>query len=155
DNKNVENGISERPYLTENFTGTWSVSYKIQPWNLSMDYTGNVYSPMKLPLLSEYDPRSPKSPWYSIQNIQFTYSGWKDFEVYGGVKNLLNFRPKQNNPFLISRTNDPFDKNVEYDSAGKVLVTPDNPYGLTFDTTYVYGQNQTIRGFLGLRYTFR
>ncbi|MFB9078000.1 TonB-dependent receptor domain-containing protein [Flavobacterium procerum] len=155
DNKNVEDGISERPYLTENFTGTWSVSYKIQPWNLSMDYTGNIYSPMKLPLLSEYDPRSPKSPWYSIQNIQFTYSGWKDFEVYGGVKNLLNFRPKQNNPFLISRTNDPFDKNVQYDSAGKVLVTPDNPYGLTFDTTYVYGQNQTIRGFLGLRYTLR
>ena len=136
-------------------TGTWSISYKIQSWNLSMDYTGNVYSPMKLPLLSETDPRSPKSPWYSIQNIQFTYSGWKDFEVYGGIKNLLNFTPKQNNPFLISRTNDPFDKNVQYDSAGKVLVTPDNPYGLTFDTTYVYGQNQTIRGFLGLRYTFR
>jgi outer membrane receptor for ferrienterochelin and colicins len=155
DNKNVENGISERPFLTENFTGTWSVSYKIQPWNLSMDYTGNVYSPMKLPLLSETDPRSPNSPWYSIQNIQFTYSGWKDFEVYGGIKNLLNFTSKQNNPFLISRTNDPFDKNVQYDSAGKVLVTPDNPYGLTFDTTYVYGQNQTIRGFLGLRYTFR
>jgi outer membrane receptor for ferrienterochelin and colicins len=155
DNKNVENGISERPFLTENFTGTWSVSYKIQPWNLSMDYTGNVYSPMKLPLLSETDPRSPNSPWYSIQNIQFTYSGWKDFEVYGGIKNLLNFTPKQNNPFLISRTNDPFDKNVQYDSAGKVVVTPDNPYGLTFDTTYVYGQNQTIRGFLGLRYTFR
>jgi len=155
DNKNVENGISEKPFLTENFTGTWSVSYKIQPWDLSLDYTGNVYSPMKLPLLSETDPRSPKSPWYSIQNIQFTYSGWKDFEVYGGIKNLLNFTPKQNNPFLISRTNDPFDKNVQYDSAGKVLVTPDNPYGLTFDTTYVYGQNQTIRGFLGLRYTFR
>jgi len=155
DNKNVENGISERPFLTENFTGTWSVSYKIQPWNLLLDYTGNVYSPMKLPLLTEYDPRNPESPWYSIQNIQFTYSGWKDFEIYAGVKNLLNFTPKQNNPFLISRANDPFDKNVQYDSAGKVLVTPDNPYGLTFDTTYVYGQNQTIRGFFGLRYTFR
>jgi len=155
DNKNVENGVSERPFLTENFTGTWSVSYKIQPWNLLLDYTGNIYSPMKLPLLSEYDPRNPKSPWYSIQNIQFTYSGWKDFEIYAGVKNLLNFTPKQNNPFLISRANDPFDKNVQYDSAGKVLVTPDNPYGLTFDTTYVYGQNQTIRGFFGLRYTLR
>jgi outer membrane receptor for ferrienterochelin and colicins len=155
DNKNVQDGISERPFLTENFTGTWSVSYKIQPWNLSIDYTGNVYSPMKLPLLSDTDPRSPESPWYSIQNIQFTYSGWKDFEIYGGIKNLLNFTPKQNNPFLISRANDPFDKNVQYDPAGKVLVTPDNPYGLTFDTTYVYGQNQTIRGFFGLRYNFR
>ncbi|WP_291286579.1 TonB-dependent receptor [Flavobacterium sp.] len=155
DNKNVQDGISQRPFLTERFTGTWSVSYKIEPWNLLLDYTGNVYSPMKLPLLNEYDPRNPNSPWYSIQNIQFSYSGWKNFELYGGVKNLLNFTPKQNNPFLISRTNDPFDKNVQYDSAGKVLVTADNPYGLTFDTTYVYGQNQTIRGFLGLRYTFR
>lgn len=155
DNKNAQNGISERPFLTENFTATWSVSYKIQPWNLGIDYTGNVYSPMKLPLLSETDPRSPDSPWYSIQNIQFTFTGWKNFELYGGIKNLLNFTPMQKNPFLISRTNDPFDKNVQYDSAGKVLVTPDNPYGLTFDTTYVYGQNQTIRGFLGLRYTLR
>jgi len=167
DNKNVENGISQRPYLTENFTGTWSVSYKIAPWNLSIDYTGNVYSPMNLPLLSETDPRSPKSPWYSIQNIQFTYSGWKDFEVYAGIKNLLNFTPKQNNPFLISRTNDPFDKNVQISDGtsvgihgkvvpqGQVVDTADNPYGLTFDTTYVYGQNQTIRGFFGLRYTFR
>lgn len=155
DNKNVQDGISETPFLTEKFTGTWSISYKIEPWNLSLDYTGNVYSPMKLPLLSDLDPRSPNSPWYSIQNIQFTYLGWKNFELYGGVKNLLNFTPKRNNPFLISRTNDPFDKNVQYDAAGKVLVTPDNPYGLTFDTTYVYGQNQTIRGFFGLRYTLR
>ena len=155
DNKNVQDGISERPFLTEKFTGTWSISYKIEPWNLSLDYTVNLYSPMKLPLLSDLDPRDPNSPWYSIQNIQFTYFGWKNFELYGGIKNLLNFTPKRNNPFLISRTNDPFDKNVQYDAAGKVMVTPDNPYGLTFDTTYVYGQNQTIRGFFGLRYTLR
>ncbi|WP_348824983.1 TonB-dependent receptor [Flavobacterium aestuarii] len=152
DVSNVENGIKTRPYLTENFTATWSVSYKISPIDLSIDYTGNVYSPMKLPLLSETDPRSPNSPWYSLQNIQFTYTGWKNFELYLGIKNLLNFTPKRNNPFLISRTEDPFDKNVQYDSNGKVLVTADNPYGLTFDTTYVYGSNQGIRGFFGLRY---
>ncbi|RKR10319.1 outer membrane receptor for ferrienterochelin and colicins [Flavobacterium sp. 90] len=167
DNKNVENGVSERPFLTENFTATWSVSYKVDSLNLLLDYTGNVYSPMNLPLLSQYDPRSPKSPWYSIQNIQFTYYGWKNFELYGGIKNLLNFTPKQNNPFLISRTNDPFDKNVQTSDGtavgihgnvvpkGQIVDTPDNPYGLTFDTTYVYGQNQTIRGFFGLRYTLR
>ncbi|TRX34180.1 TonB-dependent receptor [Flavobacterium sp. ZT3R18] len=152
DVSNVEKGIKTRPYLTENFTGTWTVSYKINPINLAIDYTGNVYSPMKLPLLSETDPRNPNSPWYSLQNIQFTYAGWKNFELYAGIKNLLNFTPKQNNPFLISRTEDPFDKNVQYDSNGKVLVTPQNPYGLTFDTTYVYGPNQGIRGFFGLRY---
>ncbi|TRX23649.1 TonB-dependent receptor [Flavobacterium franklandianum] len=152
DVSNVENGIKTRPYLTENFTGTWTASYKINPIKLAIDYTGNVYSPMKLPLLSDTDPRNPNSPWYSLQNIQFSYSGWKNFELYAGIKNLLNFTPKRNNPFLISRTEDPFDKNVQYDSNGKVLVTPDNPYGLTFDTTYVYGPNQGIRGFFGLRY---
>ena len=152
DVSNVENGIKTRPLLTENFTGTWTVSYKINPIKLSVDYTGNVYSPMKLPLLSDTDPRNPNSPWYSLQNIQFTYSDWKNFELYAGIKNLLNFTPKQNNPFLISRTEDPFDKNVQFDSNGQVLVTPNNPYGLTFDTTYVYGPNQGIRGFFGLRY---
>ena len=152
DVSNVENGIKTRPLLTENFTGTWTVSYKINPIKLAIDYTGNVYSPMKLPLLSETDPRNPDSPWYSLQNIQFTFTGWKNFELYAGIKNLLNFTPKQNNPFLISRTEDPFDKNVQYDSNGKVVVTPGNPYGLTFDTTYVYGPNQGIRGFFGLRY---
>ncbi|MEO8255605.1 MAG: TonB-dependent receptor, partial [Flavobacterium sp.] len=154
DVSNVENGIKTRPFLTENFTGTWSISYKIEKIKTAIDYTGNLYSPMKLPLLSDTDPRNPNSPWYSLQNIQFTYSGWKNFELYAGIKNLLNFTPKRNNPFLISRTGDPFDKNVQYDANGKVLVTPDNRYGLTFDTTYVYGPNQGIRGFLGLRYNF-
>ena len=152
DVSNVENGIKTRPLLTEKFTATWSVSYKINPIDLSVDYTGNLYSPMKLPLLSDTDPRNPNSPWYSLQNIQFTYTGWKNFELYAGIKNLLNFTPKRNNPFLISRIEDPFDKNVQYDSNGKVLATAENPYGLTFDTTYVYGPNQGIRGFFGLRY---
>ncbi|MCC9072299.1 TonB-dependent receptor [Flavobacterium sp. F-65] len=155
DVSNIENGKRERPYLTEKFTATWSVSYKISPIDLAIDYTGNLYSPMKLPLLGDNDPRSPNSPWYSLQNIQFTYTGWKNFELYAGIKNLLNFTPKRNNPFLISRTNDPFDKNVDYDSNGKVLATPSNPYGLTFDTTYVYAPNQGIRSFFGLRYNLR
>ncbi len=155
DNKNVTNGRRERPFLTEKFTATWSVSYKIAAIYLNIDYTGNIYGPMRLPLLNDLDPRASHSPIYSIQNIQFTYSGFKNFEVYAGTKNLLNFLPKQNNPFLISRTEDPFDKNVTYDANGQVLATPQNPYGLTFDTTYIYAQNQGIRGFFGLRYTLR
>ena len=151
----VENNIKQRQLLTERFTGTWAVSYKIQKLNLNIDYSGNVYSPMKLPLLGELDPRSPNSPWYSIQNIQFTFSGFKGFEFYGGIKNLLNFLPKQNNPFLIANANDPFDQNVQTDNNGQVIATTQNPYALTFDTTYVYAQNQGIRGFFGLRYTIK
>lgn len=155
DNKNVRDGKSETPLLTERFTATWSVSYKIKPIQLTLDYNGNFYSPMKLPLLNALDPRAPESPAYSIQNVQFTYSKFKNLEIYTGVKNLLNFLPKQNNPFLIARTEDPFDQNVQYGPDGQVLATPDNPYALTFDTTYIYAQNQGIRGFFGIRYTLK
>ena len=155
DNRNIENGISSIPVLTERFTATWNISYKIEPIHLTIDYTGNLYGSMKLPLLNEFDPRSPNSPTHSIQNIQFTHSRFKNFEFYIGVKNLLNFLPKQSNPFLIAGANDPFDANVQYDANGQVLATPQNPYGLTFDTTYVYAQNQGIRGFFGLRYNLK
>ncbi|SDE91538.1 outer membrane receptor for ferrienterochelin and colicins [Epilithonimonas hungarica] len=141
ENTLTENGITEQQMLTEKFTGTWTVSYKIKPWNLSVDYTGNIYSPMRLPLLGELDPRKPKSPWWSIQNIQFTYDGFKKFEIYAGVKNVLNWTPNKGNPFIIARANDPFGE-----------PTPDNP--LPFDTSYVYAPNQGIRGFLGIRFNF-
>lgn len=147
-----ENNVTTRQILTERFTGTWNVSYTIRPWQLTLDYTGNMYGPMRLPLLGELDPRNEFSPTWSIQNIQFTYTGGKGIEIYGGIKNLLNWTPNRNAPFIIARANDPFDKNVTYDSNGQVAATTDNPYALTFDPTYVYGPNQGIRAFVGMRY---
>ena len=147
----IESGIKENQLLTEKFTGTWAISYKIKKLNLGIDYTGNVYGPMRLPLLSGLDPRQPYSPTWSLQNIQLVFSGCKNIEFYGGVKNLLNFTPNKGNPFIIARTTDPFDKSVEYEANGKVKVTPSNPYALTFDPTYLYAPNQGIRGFLGVR----
>lgn len=156
ENTLTENDITKQQILTEKFTGVWAVSYKLKKANLSIDYTGNVYSPMRLPTLSELDPRSSVSPWWSIQNIQFTYNGFKNFEIYGGVKNLLDWTPfKEKNPFIIARTNDPFDKNVKIDAQGKVLVTAENPYGLTFDPTYIYAPTQGIKTFIGVRYTIK
>jgi outer membrane receptor for ferrienterochelin and colicins len=110
---------------------------------------------MRLPILSELDPRKPYSPWWSIQNIQLTYDGIKNLQIYGGVKNLLNWTPNKGNPFIIARTHDPFDKKVQFDENGKVIPTPDNPYALTFDPTYVYAPNQGTRFFFGLRYSFK
>ncbi|MGV3600469.1 MAG: TonB-dependent receptor [Dyadobacter fermentans] len=152
DNFQKENGVRFRPVLTERFTGTWSVSYEIQKAGLSFDYTGNIYGPMRLPVLSEEDPRAANSPVWSLQNIQLTKKYNNGLEVYGGVKNLLNFTPPANS---IARANDPFDKNVQFDGQGQVIATPDNPYRLTFDPSYVYAPNQGIRAFAGLRYTLR
>lgn len=151
----TENDIKTRQILTEKFSGTWAISYRISKFFIDIDYTGNIYGPMRLPLLGENDPRKEYSPTWSIQNIQFTYNKLKNIEIYMGIKNLLNWTPNKGNPFIIARANDPFDKNVQYGPNGNVLVTPENPYGLTFDPSYVYGPNQGIRSFFGVRYTLK
>jgi outer membrane receptor for ferrienterochelin and colicins len=72
--------------------------------------------------------------------------------LYGGVKNLLNFLPK--NPLLHS--DDPFDK-----AGGKYFDTngnprPDtNPNGYVFDLSYNYAQVQRAKGFIGIRWTVK
>lgn len=152
ENFQKENGVRFRPVLTEKYTGVWSVSYEFQRSGVSLDYTGNIYGPMRLPILSEEDPRARISPVWSLQNIQVTKKFDNGLEIYGGVKNLLNFTPPANS---IARANDPFDKNVKFDDNGQVMATPDNPYRLTFDPSYVFAPNQGIRGFLGMRYTLR
>lgn len=144
-----------RPVLTEKWTGTWGISYRLQRLNLGLDYTGNIYGPMLLPLLGDSDPRKGVSPAWSLQNIQLTWPVSGKMDIYGGVKNLLNWTPGKSEPFLIAGSNDPFDKNVQYDAGGNVIATPLNPYALTFDPGYVYAPNQGIRGSLGLRITIK
>ena len=135
----TENNIKKRQLLTESFSGVWSISYKFNS-SFSMDYTGNIYGPMRLPLLGEKVTRAPNSPWFSIQNIQLTKKITNTWEVYGGVKNLLNFTPAANS---INSANNPFDVGVD---------TAKNPEQ-AFDPSYVYASNQGIRAFLGRRYT--
>lgn len=150
--KNTSKGeLKNRPLLTEKWTGTWGISYKLNRANINLDYTGNIYGSMRLPRLGASDPRSETSPVWSLQNIQLTYGGLKKLEIYGGIKNLLNWTPGKKEPFLIARSHDPFDKDVRTDADGRVIAGPANPYGLSFDPGYVYAPNQGIRGFLGVR----
>ena len=135
----TENNIKRRQLLTESFSGVWSISYKFDN-NFTIDYTGNLYGPMRLPLLGPKDDRAEYSPWFSIQNIQLSKKFTNSWEIYGGVKNLLNFTPAANS---ISRSFDPFDEQVD----------PNEPDALTFDPSYVYASNQGIRAFLGVRFT--
>lgn len=129
----VEKGIKKRQVLTERISGTWSISYSIPSWFLSIDYTGNIYGPMRLPHLGPSDPRKKNSSTWSIQNIQFTVSKIRNCEIYFGIKNLLNWTPNQGNPYIIAGA--------------------DNPFGEEFDPGYVYGPNQGIRSFIGMRYS--
>lgn len=146
----TENNIRQRQLLTERFSGVWSISYTLPFIHTTIDYTGNFFGPMLLPLLGELDPRSERSPVWSLQNIQLTKTIGKNIELYGGVKNLLNFTPDANS---IARAFDPFDKGVTFNEAGEAVATPNNPNALTFDPTYMYAPNVGRRAFIGLRWT--
>ncbi len=148
-----QNGQKIRPVFTEKWSATWALSFPLWNEKLTLDYTGNLYGPMRLPLLSELDPRKEFSPVWSIQNLKFSYRKDNDWNFFIGVKNLLDWTPAKNNPFLIARSGDPFDQNIVYDSQGNVQATPENPYGLSFDPTYIYAPNQGIRFFVGLNYS--
>ena len=105
---------------------------------------------MRLPVLSDLDPRASISPWWSLQNLQITWNPSNSkFQIFLGIKNLLNFTPPSNS---IARSFDPFDKNVIFNQAGEVIPTESNPNALIFDPSYVYAPNQGIRGFIGFKY---
>jgi outer membrane receptor for ferrienterochelin and colicins len=144
-----EEGVRERQLLTESVSGVWRLSIPLLRHQMKFDYTGNVYGPMDLPLLGELDERPDQSPWFSTQNLQLTKTFLNGMEIYGGVKNLLNYTPPANS---IARPFDPFDRNVAFGPDGQALATPENPQALTFDPTYVYASNQGRRFFIGWRW---
>lgn len=135
----TENNVKRTQLLTEGFSGVWSISYKFSS-NFSIDYTGNIYGPMRLPLLGENDPRDEYSPWFSIQNVQLSKKFNNSWEIYGGVKNLLNFTPAANS---INSADNPFDNGVNTE------LNPEK----AFDPSYIYASNQGIRAFAGVRFT--
>ncbi|WP_100075315.1 TonB-dependent receptor plug domain-containing protein [Chryseobacterium camelliae] len=123
------------------WSGTYAFTYRF-PNALTVDFTGQVYGPMRLPVLPD-DYRPEYSPWYTLANIQVSRSFDSGFEVYCGIKNLLNFTPKD--PLM--RPFDPFDRYAD--------DPVNNPKGYTFDTAYGYAPMQGIRGFLGIKYTLK
>lgn len=123
------------------WSGTYSLTYQF-PDNLTVDFTGQFYGPMRLPVLPN-DYRPEYSPFYSLANIQVSKSFKSGFEVYCGIKNLFNFTPK--NPLM--RPFDPFDQHVN--------DPINNPNHYTFDTTYGFAPMQKIRGFMGIKYILK
>ncbi len=119
--------IKEKQLFTPAFSGTFVVGYKFRKLKLSVDYTGRVMGPQKLPHYDSPFTRPESSPWFTIQNIQITKE-IKSFSVYAGVKNIFNWT--QSSP----------------------LIDAANPFGKDFDTAYAWGPLQTRRFFVGIRW---
>lgn len=156
ENTFTEKAVKQQQPLSERFSAVWNFSIPFfKKINLKLDYTGYLYGPMKLPLQGPHDPRPEFSPLYHIHNIQWVKRFGEKIEFYAGIKNIFDWVPWRHTPLLIPRTQDPFDKNVQFDTNGQPLITPDNPYGLVFDPSYVYAPNTGRRYFLGIRLSLR
>lgn len=118
----------------------FTLGYKWKPYNIIFDITGDIKSPMHLPVVPN-DFRPSKSPTFALIGCQITKS-MKKTEYYLGAKNILNFIPQH----ALLRPNDPFDKTVDD------LIN--NPFGYTFDTSYNYAALQGTKIYFGVRYSF-
>ncbi len=119
------------------FVANFYLSYNFPGPQLSIDWTGNFVTPMKLVTVPD-DFRPSNSPVYTIQNIQLTKKFSNGLDIYLGLKNFFNFIQKD--PIL--RPFDPYNR----------FVTVDNPNNYRFDTTYGFTSTQGIKAFVGLRY---
>jgi outer membrane receptor for ferrienterochelin and colicins len=134
-------GHREEQYFAPAWSGTFVLAWE-RPGGFGIDLTGQWYGPMRLPVQPN-DFRPERSPWYALVNVQARQRIGERFELYGGLRNLLDFVPQD--PLM--RPFDPFDRTADDPVA--------NPHGHTFDTAYMYAPLQGRRGFLGLRYTLR
>jgi outer membrane receptor for ferrienterochelin and colicins len=132
------------------FSGTYAVSYSMPKQGISIDWTGRVNGPMYLPVFPN-DFRPEKSPLYCIMNLQVTKT-FKAIELYGGLKNILNFLPK--NPLL--HPDDPFNRpgGKYFDLNGNARLDT-NPNNYTFDPSYNYAPIQGAKAFAGIRWTMK
>ena len=136
-------GLEKRQQLhAPPFSGTYQLSYEWRNMDMSFDLSGQVYSPMRLPILPN-DFRPEYSPWFGLMNLQVSKKFKKGIESYIGVKNLLNFLPK--NPII--RPFDPFDKTANDPIS--------NPNAYTFDPSYNYAPMLGRRIYAGIRVTIR
>lgn len=127
-NQNENQANRQAIPFTPSFTGNFQVSYKWQKPAIEFAYTGQINGPEPLPSINEPFQRPDRSPWYTVQNLKISHSLSHQLEIYGGVKNLLNWT--QTSP----------------------LVDPENPFGEDFDTIYAYGPLQPRRYYVGIKW---
>lgn len=134
----VERGERMHQYFAPAWSGTFTTSYTL-PQGTTVDLTGQWDGPMRLPTQPN-DFRPEYSPWFAIMNVQLRHNLNDRLELYGGVKNIFDFVPRD--PLM--RPFDPFNRNADDPAT--------NPYGHTFDTAYMFAPMQGARMFFGLRW---
>ena len=138
----IENDIKIRQKKTPIFTTNYAVSYSHPNSQIMVDFTGNVYGSMDLPLITD-DIRLAQSPIFNISNLQMSRRFNNGLQIYAGLKNIFNFFPEQK---IIYQAKELRTEQIK-PSAYSIL-----PQGYYFNTDASFAPIQGIRGFLGVRW---
>ncbi len=138
----VEKGAKIRQKMTPIFTSNYAVSYTHPHSQITIDFTGNVYGSMDIPLIAD-DIRSPQSPVYNLSNLQISRRFNNGLQIYAGVKNLFNFFPEQKVVYQAQ------DLNPEQIKASAFSSLPQGYY---FNADAIFAPIQGMRGFFGVRW---
>ena len=127
----INDTLCEKPFVNR-YKGLLTLSYAPKTWQFDLitqfngdsripDLSGNATAVQDKQVMD-------RSPFYVIMNAQVTKKFGKQWEVYAGGENLLNYT--QDHP----------------------LVSASDPYGEDFDASMVWGPLSGIRGYLGVRF---
>ncbi len=130
----------EAQFFAPEWSGTVTLGHQWRRW--STDLSGQWNGPMRAVVLPN-DFRPERTPGYALVNVQVRHTINERWEVYGGVRNLLDFVPTD----ALLRPFDPFDAAADDPVA--------NPNGYTFDPGYAFAPLIGRRGVVGLRWMLR
>ncbi|MDX1674738.1 MAG: TonB-dependent receptor [Longimicrobiales bacterium] len=116
----------ERELFAPEYRGVWSISYTF-PGPVTVDWTGSLTGPMRMPSYPEPFTRPTRSPVYTVHNLQATWEPAAGVSAYATVKNVGDM------------------------AQASPLIAPDDPFGEAFDTNYVWGPIVGRQLVLGVR----
>tara|TARA_R110001583_G_scaffold58103_3_gene173475 strand:+ start:11658 stop:13907 length:2250 start_codon:yes stop_codon:yes gene_type:complete len=126
----INDEFQKVPYVNR-YKGLVNLSYSTNMNIWQFDFTTQINGDMRIPSTAgnpvEYQRRE-KSPAYAVMNAQIT-KRFKIWEVYAGVENLGNYTQKQ------------------------PIIAADNPHGVNFDASMIWGPIQERKFYLGVRLT--
>ena len=138
----MEENVKIRQKKTPIFTTNYAISYTHPKTQIALDFTGNIYGSMDIPLITD-DIREAHSPVFNISNLQISRRFNNGLQIYAGAKNLFNFFPEQK---IVYQSSELRTEQIKNTALGTF------PNGYYFNTDASFAPIQGIRGFLGVRW---
>lgn len=121
-----ENGIHQELLFVPDYTLNFDITFFENNTETSVNLVGKLVGQQRLPEIIYPEPRPLYSKPFSELSLQLSRE-FQSSEIYLGVTNIFNY--KQDTP----------------------LIDPQNPFGVYFDTTYIYGPLHGREFFAGIR----